>query len=68
MKFWSKLSKKTASYFNIEAHFTNAIISETVGINESQKGVLYLQGDLYGLELEGQTIVSDGESNWIHFN
>ena len=61
-----KLSKKTASYFNIEAHFTNAIISETVGINESQKGVLYLQGDLYRLELEGQTIVSDGESNWIH--
>ena len=61
-----KLSKKTASYSNIEAHFTNAIISETVGINESQKGVLYLQGDLYRLELEGQTIVSDGESNWIH--
>ncbi len=61
-----KLSKKTASYSTIEAHFTNAIISESVGINESQKGVLYLQGDLYRLELDGQTIVSDGESNWIH--
>ena len=61
-----KVSQKTASYFNIEAHFTNAIISEAAGINESQKGVLYLQGDLYKLELEEQTIISDGESNWIH--
>ena len=60
------VSKKTASYSTIEAHFTNAIISEAAGINESQKGVLYLQGDLYRLELEGQTIISDGESNWIH--
>lgn len=61
-----KLSQKTASYSTIEAHFTNAIISEVAGINESQKGVLYLQGDLYRLELEGQTIISDGESIWIH--
>ena len=61
-----KVSQKTASYYTIEAHFTNAIINEAAGINESQKGVLYLQGDLYRLELEGQTIISDGESNWIH--
>ena len=61
-----KVSQKTASYFNIEAHFTYAIISEAAGINESQKGVLYLQGNLYKLELEEQTIISDGESNWIH--
>ena len=61
-----KVSQKTASYSSIEAHFTNTIINEAAGINESQKGVLYLQGDLFKLELEGQTIISDGESNWIH--
>ncbi len=61
-----KVSQKTTSYSTIEAHFTYAIINEAAGINESQKGVLYLQGDLYRLELEGQTIISDGESNWIH--
>ena len=61
-----KVSQKTASYSNIEAHFTNSIISEIAGINESQKGVLFLQGDLYRLELEDQTIISDGESNWIY--
>ena len=61
-----KVSKKTASYSTIEAHFINTIINELAGINESQKGVLYLQGNLYRLELEDQTIISDGESNWIH--
>ena len=28
--------------------------------------MLYLQGNLYRLELDDQTIISDGESNWIH--
>ncbi len=60
------VSKKTASYSTIEAHFINTIINEKAGIKESQKGVLYLQGNLYRLELEEQTIISDGESNWIH--
>lgn len=62
----NKVSKKTASYSNIEAHFTNTIISKAADINESQKGVLFLQGDLYRLELKEQTIISNGESNWIH--
>ena len=44
----------------------NTIFSELAGINETQKGVLYLKGDQYRLELEGQTIISDGENNWIH--
>ncbi|MBC8464208.1 MAG: outer membrane lipoprotein carrier protein LolA [Bacteroidetes bacterium] len=61
-----KVSQKTASYQTIEAHFINSIISEAAGINESQKGTLYLQGDLYRLEMQGQTIISDGETNWIH--
>ena len=62
----NKVSQKTASYSSIEAHFINTIINEKAGINESQNGVLYLQGNLYRLELEEQTIISDGESNWIH--
>jgi outer membrane lipoprotein carrier protein len=61
-----KVSQKTASYNTIEAHFTNSIVSEAAGINESQKGILYLKGDLYRLEMQGQTIISDGETNWIH--
>lgn len=61
-----EVSKKTASYSTIEAHFTNTIVSKAAGINESQEGILYLQEDLYRLELKGQTIISDGETSWIH--
>ena len=32
----NKVSEKTASYSNIEAHFTNTIISKAADINESQ--------------------------------
>lgn len=61
-----QVSKKTASYSTIEAHFKNSIISQAAAINESQNGILYIQGDLYRLEMDAQTIISDGESNWIH--
>ena len=60
------VSQKTSSYSTIEAHFTNSIVSKTAGINESQKGKLFLQGDFYRLEMESQTLISDGENNWIH--
>lgn len=61
-----QVSEKTASYSTIEAHFKNSIISQAAGINESQNGILYIQGDFYRLEMDAQTIISDGESNWIH--
>lgn len=61
-----KVSQKTSSYSTIEAHFTNSIVSKAAGINESQKGKLFLQGDFYRLEMESQTLISDGENNWIH--
>ena len=61
-----KVSKKTSSYSTIEAHFTNSIVSKAAGINESQKGKLFLQDDFYRLEMESQTLISDGENNWIH--
>ena len=60
------VSQKTSSYSTIEAHFTNSIVSKAAGINESQKGTLFLQGDFYRLEMESQTLISDGENNWIH--
>lgn len=61
----SNLSKKTASYSSIEAHFTNTFSSSITSINESQTGVLFLQGDAYKLDLAGQSIISDGETNWM---
>ncbi|MDA8956114.1 outer membrane lipoprotein carrier protein LolA [Flavobacteriales bacterium] len=60
-----QLTKKTASYTSIEAHFTNTFVSLEAGVNEKQEGVLYLKDNAYRLELEAQTIMSDGETNWI---
>lgn len=61
-----KLSKKTSAYSSIEAHFTNNFSSPAADLNESQSGIIYLQGDAFKLELDAQTIISDGETNWIY--
>lgn len=61
-----ELSLKTKSYSSIEAHFINTFVSEEAGVNEKQEGILYIMGDAYRLELESQSIISDGETNWIH--
>jgi outer membrane lipoprotein-sorting protein len=61
-----KLSEKTSAYSSIEAHFTNNFSSTVADIDESQSGIIYLQGDAFKLELDAQTIISDGETNWIY--
>lgn len=61
----NEVSATTAAYSTIEARFTNSIQSKAAGINESQEGVLYLEGDFYRIEMDGQSIISDGETNWI---
>ena len=61
-----QVSSKTSSYSNIEAHFTNSITNKIADLNISEKGILYLKDDLYRIEMGGQTIISDGENNWIH--
>lgn len=61
-----QLSDKTKSYTSIEAKFTNTFSSTVTDINESQSGTLYLKDDAYRLEMEAQTIICDGETNWIY--
>ena len=61
-----QLSDKTKSYTSIEAKFTNTFSNTITDINESQSGTLYLKDDAYRLEMESQTIICDGETNWIY--
>ena len=61
-----QLSDKTKSYSSIEAKFTNTFSSMVTDIYESQSGTLYLKDDAYRLEMEAQTIICDGETNWIY--
>ena len=60
-----KLSEKTKSYKSIKANFTNTFSSLVTDINESKNGTLYIMEDSYRIEMEGQKIISDGETNWI---
>jgi len=62
----AQLSDKTKSYTSIEAKFTNTFSSTVTDINESQSGTLFLKDDAYRLEMEAQTIICDGETNWIY--
>ena len=61
-----QLSDKTKSYTSIEAKFTNTFSSTVTDINESQSGTLYLKDNAYRLEMQAQTIICDGETNWIY--
>ena len=35
-------------------------------INESQSGTLFIKNDSYRIEMKEQTIICDGETNWIY--
>ena len=61
-----QLSEKTKSYTSIEAKFTNTFKSTVTEINESQTGTIFTKNNSYRLEMNGQTIISDGETNWIY--
>ena len=61
-----QLSNKTKSYTSIEAKFTNTFSSTVTDLNESQTGTIFIKNNSYRLEMNGQTIISDGETNWIY--
>ena len=61
-----KLSETTKSYKNMIVSFDFVFENKKMGINEKQKGVLELQKEMFRLEMEGQTIINDGENQWIY--
>ncbi len=61
-----KLRVTTKSYKNMTIGFDFIIENKTQNIKESQQGVLVLQEDNFRLEMDDQTIINDGESQWIY--
>lgn len=60
-----KVQKKYKAYKTMQADFTLTIeIPEEA--KEVQKGKFMQSGDKYRLEAESQTMVSDGETLWLH--
>ena len=61
-----KLSASTKSYKNMTIDFDFIFKNKAQNINEKQKGTLVLQEDKFRLIMEDQTIINDGESQWIY--
>ena len=61
-----KLSASTKSYKNMTIDFDFIFENKAQNINEKQKGTLVLQEDKFRLIMEDQTIINDGENQWIY--
>ena len=61
-----KLSATTKSYKNMTVSFDFILENKSQDIREIQSGLLVLGGDNFRLEMEEQTIINDGESQWVY--
>ena len=61
-----RLSTTTKSHKNMTVGFDFIFENKNQNINEKQKGILVLQEEMFRLEMEEQTIINDGESQWIY--
>lgn len=64
-KILDKIRKKYESYKTVEATFSLNIEVPTKA-KEVQKGVISQEGDKFRLEMDQQTIVSDGKTTWVY--
>jgi outer membrane lipoprotein carrier protein len=61
-----KLSETTKSYKNMTIGFNFIFENTSQNIKETQKGILILEADNFRLEMDAQTIINDGESQWVY--
>ncbi|MBT3174607.1 MAG: outer membrane lipoprotein carrier protein LolA [Lentimicrobiaceae bacterium] len=56
----------TSSYENFKANLSYTMVNVEMGIDEKKSGVIYVKGDSYRIEMEGQVIISDGSTIWTY--
>jgi len=61
-----KLSTTTKSYKNMTISFDFIFKNTSQNIKEIQKGILILEADNFRLEMGAQTIINNGESQWVY--
>lgn len=64
-KILDKVSKKYEAYESIEATFSLEIEIPEEPIDK-QKGSMKTQGEKYNVDLEGMSMICDGEKFWVH--
>ena len=65
-KLLEDVINKTSSYTNFKADLSYTMVNAEMGIDEKKSGVIYVQGDSYRIEMEGQIIISDGTTIWTY--
>ncbi|MFK5854638.1 MAG: outer membrane lipoprotein carrier protein LolA [Bacteroidota bacterium] len=65
-KLLEDVISKTSSYKNFKADLSYTMLNVEMGIDEKKSGVIYVQGDSYRIEMEGQVIISDGKTIWTY--
>ena len=61
-----KLSTTTKSYKNMTIGFDFILENTSQNIKETQKGILILEADNFRLEMDAQTVINNGESQWVY--
>ena len=56
----------TSSYENFKSDLSYTMVNIEMGIDEKKKGVIFVEGDSYRIEMEGQIIISDGKTIWTY--
>jgi outer membrane lipoprotein-sorting protein len=65
-KLLEEVINKTTSYSNFKADLDYTMVNVEMNIDEKKSGVIYVQGDAYRLEMEGQMIICDGHTVWTY--
>jgi outer membrane lipoprotein-sorting protein len=65
-KLLESVVNKTSSYKNFKAELAYTMVNKEMNIDEKKKGVIFLEGDKYRIEMEGQVIISDGKTVWTY--
>jgi len=61
-----KVIDKMASYENFKAELSYTMVNKEMDIDEKKTGVIYVKGDSYRIEMEGQIIISDTVTVWTY--
>lgn len=59
-----KTVDKMTSYHNFKANMTYTMDNKQMKIHEVKKGTIFVAGNKFRIELEGQIIISDGKNVW----
>lgn len=65
-KIIEDITTKTQSYSSVEVEFSYTYEDPSSGEEVSEPGKLIISGDRYILEIEGQTVICDGETIWTY--